>query len=202
MALERCRECGKDVSTEAATCPYCGVPRPTERRGATSASPAAGRDYVSRTLTSGERVHYRTRLHWISLLPGLAIAAIALAAAIALLVLAPAVTATLVAVAAILLFALIIALVEYLKYVSSEFAVTDARVLIKLGWIRRRSIEILVAKVESIVVDQPVLGRLLDYGTVIITGTGGTREAFDQIAAPLELREQVQAQIVAERGRG
>jgi uncharacterized membrane protein YdbT with pleckstrin-like domain len=151
---------------------------------------------VTQTLTGGERILYRTQLHWISLLPGLSLSVLALAGGVAM------VTVFTPAAVVLLVVAALIALVEYLKYISSEFAVTDARVLIKLGWIRRRSIEVLNAKVESIVVDQGVVGRVLGYGTVVITGTGGTRESFDRIAAPLELREQVQAQIVTARGRG
>ncbi len=195
MALKPCRECGQLVSTEASACPHCGVPRPTERP-ATGTPRSAGGDYVSRTLTGGERVLFRTRLHWITLLRGIVLGVIAAAAGIATLWVSAPVGGALLGVAAI------VALVEYLRYISAEFAVTDARVLIKLGWIRRRSIEVLISKVESIVVDQGVAGRILDYGTVVITGTGGTRESFDGIAAPLALREHVQEQIVASRGRG
>ncbi len=195
MALAACRECGRQVSTEATTCPHCGVPRPAETRVPGDRDAAGGRDYVSQSLTSGERVLYRTRLHWIMLVPGILLTLVVLAAGIAMFWVYEPVAIALVVIA------VLIAVVQYLKYVSSEFAVTEERVLIKVGWIRRRSIEVLVAKVESIVVDQGIAGRILDYGTVVITGTGGTRETFDGIASPLELRERVQAQIIAASGR-
>src|SRR4029077_2816860 len=67
----------------------------------------------------------------------------------------------------------------------------------KVGWIRRRSVETLLGKVEAVAVEQGIGGRLLDYGALVVTGTGGTRERFDRIAAPLEFRRQVQAQIAA-----
>jgi hypothetical protein len=75
--------------------------------------------------------------------------------------------------------------------------VTDKRVLIKLGLIGRDSLETLLTKIEAIGVDQDIRGRLFNYGTITVIGTGGTHEAFPQIAAPMEFRRQVQAQIVA-----
>jgi len=55
----------------------------------------------------------------------------------------------------------------------------------------------MLGKVEGIGVDQTLFGRLLDYGTITVTGTGGTKEPFTNIAAPLEFRRQVQGQISA-----
>lgn len=195
MALAECRECGRQISTEAATCPHCGVPRPAEHRSPGEREAPRRRDYVSQSLASGERVLYRTRLHWIMFLPGALLTLVVIAGGIGMFWVYEPVAI------ALLVVGVLIGMIQYLKYVSSEFAVTDARVLIKVGWIRRRSIEILISKVESIVVDQGIAGRIFGYGTVVITGTGGTREAFDGIASPLELRERVQAQIVASRGR-
>lgn len=86
---------------------------------------------------------------------------------------------------------------SWLRSKSSEFAVTDKRVVIKVGWIRRRTLETMLAKVEGIGVDQSLTGRLLGFGTIVVTGTGGTKEEFDRIANPLEFRRQVQAAISA-----
>ena len=86
---------------------------------------------------------------------------------------------------------------SWLRSRSSEFAVTDKRVVIKVGWIRRRTLETMLAKVEGIGVDQSLTGRLLGFGTIVVTGTGGTKEEFDRIADPLEFRRQVQAAISA-----
>lgn len=85
----------------------------------------------------------------------------------------------------------------HILYTSSEFAVTDRRVVIKVGFIQRRTLETLLGKVEAIEVNQGVLGRMLGYGTIVVTGTGGTREMFQNIAAPLEFRRQVQAQVTS-----
>ena len=54
------------------------------------------------------------------------------------------------------------------------------------------------AEIESVVVEESFLGRMLGYGTVILRGTGGTPEVFPQIAHPLQFREQVQRQIAGE----
>ena len=78
---------------------------------------------------------------------------------------------------------------------STEVAVSNKRVLIKSGFINRKSIEVLLPKIESIGVDESGLGRVLGYGSVVVRGTGGTFETFDRIAHPNEFRQQVQQQI-------
>jgi uncharacterized membrane protein YdbT with pleckstrin-like domain len=74
----------------------------------------------------------------------------------------------------------------------SEFAITNRRVIIKLGLVSRRTFEMNLSKIESVNVDQSLLGRMLGYGTITIIGTGGTRETFADIAAPVEFRRQFQ----------
>lgn len=82
------------------------------------------------------------------------------------------------------------------NFLTSEFGVSDKRVLMKTGFIARHSLETLLTKVESISVHQGALGRILDYGVIVIGGTGGSKEAFFGIRNPLEFRRQVQEQIV------
>ena len=82
-----------------------------------------------------------------------------------------------------------------IRRAATEVAVSNKRVLIKTGLLSRRSVEVLLPKVESIGVDESFLGRILGYGSVIVRGTGGTFETFDKIAHPNELRRQVQQQI-------
>ena len=78
---------------------------------------------------------------------------------------------------------------------ATEVAVSNRRVLIKMGLLSRRSVEVLLPKVESIGVDESFLGRMLGYGRVTVRGTGGTFETFDKIAHPNELRRRVQEQL-------
>ena len=82
-----------------------------------------------------------------------------------------------------------------IRRLATEVGVSNRRVLIKTGLLSRRSVEVLLPKVESIGVDEPFLGRMLGYGSVIVRGTGGTFETFDKIAQPNELRRQVQGQL-------
>jgi uncharacterized membrane protein YdbT with pleckstrin-like domain len=83
----------------------------------------------------------------------------------------------------------------WLDYATSEFGVTNKRVLIKTGLVRRRTVEMFLNKVENIGVDQSVMGRLIGSGNLTITGSGGTQEQFKHIGRPLDFRRQVHEQI-------
>ena len=78
---------------------------------------------------------------------------------------------------------------------ATEMAVTNRRVVIKTGLASRKTIEMLLNKVESIEVSETAFGRMLGYGTIVVIGTGGTPEPFQKVAHPLEFRSQVQQQI-------
>src|SRR5690349_21811759 len=75
---------------------------------------------------------------------------------------------------------------------TSEFAITNKRIIIKVGLVSRRTVEMNLSKVESVNVDQSILGRILGYGTITVIGTGGTREAFTNLAKPLLFRKAFQ----------
>ncbi len=79
-----------------------------------------------------------------------------------------------------------------IDYLTSEFAITNRRIIIKVGFISRRTLELNLSKVESVTVDQSIMGRILGYGNIIVIGTGGTKEPFGNICAPLEFRKQFQ----------
>lgn len=72
-----------------------------------------------------------------------------------------------------------------------EIGVTNKRVIIKTGLVRRNTHEVILQKVESISVDQTVLGRVIGYGTLKITGSGGTSEPYTNIAKPLDFKSHV-----------
>jgi len=80
-------------------------------------------------------------------------------------------------------------------YLTSEFAITSKRVLGKTGFLHRKSLDIVLAKVEAIRLSQSVVGRILDYGDIEVTGTGGTEEVLSFIPAPLEFRKTIQEQL-------
>jgi|SRR5450432_2059192 uncharacterized membrane protein YdbT with pleckstrin-like domain len=145
--------------------------------------------YIDRNLIEGERVVYRTRLHWLVFLwPVL----------FTLIVLLPG--AWLLANGSWqpffwvpLVIALFVLLPAFVKRQSSDFAVTNKRVMMKSGVFTTRSVELLLNKIEAIAVNQPLLGRMFGYGDIVVTGSGGTREAFSHIQSPLEFRRAVQS---------
>jgi uncharacterized membrane protein YdbT with pleckstrin-like domain len=83
----------------------------------------------------------------------------------------------------------------FIRYTTSEYAITNRRIMVKTGWIRRNSLEILLDKVEAIYVDQTILGRILNYGTIRIVGTGGTQDPFLYIPSPLIFRKYAEEQL-------
>ena len=149
-------------------------PIPTIRRTPQDTGSATG--YIDQYLMPGENVVYRTSVHWAIFLPGLSF-----------LIFANFLFFTFNRVAAIfgvwvlVLCVFPLAINAFLERFTSEFAVTNKRVLIKTGWLRRQSLETLLNKVETIRVDQDIFGRMLDYGTIVISGTGGSKEPFRRI---------------------
>lgn len=75
---------------------------------------------------------------------------------------------------------------------TDEFAITNKRVIIKTGLISRKTFEMNHSKIESINIDQGILGRILGYGTIRVVGSGGTKEIFPKIQNPLEFRKKFQ----------
>ena len=75
---------------------------------------------------------------------------------------------------------------------TSELVITDRRVLIKVGFIQRQTFEMFISKIEAVAVIQGMFGKMLDYGTVEIRGTGGSSESFTTIVAPLQFRDAIQ----------
>ncbi|HLY80816.1 MAG TPA: PH domain-containing protein, partial [Caulobacteraceae bacterium] len=79
--------------------------------------------------------------------------------------------------------------------VNTEIIVTTRRVIYKTGFISRNTVEMNLDKVESVLVQQGILGRMLDFGTVIIRGVGAGLEPVDNIDAPLDLHRHVGAPL-------
>lgn len=86
------------------------------------------------------------------------------------------------------LFTLFIA--PLIAYLTSEFAITNKRIIIKTGFISRNTFEMNLSKIESINVNQSIPARILGYGTIVIMGTGSTREPFDRIKDPMTFRKR------------
>jgi len=159
--------------------------------------------YVEKHLIAGEKIVYTTGLHWIVLLWPIVLSLLFGALGVALLVSSAtnhgaqtlASTPMIVGGLILLVIAAICIVTGILKRNATEMAVTDKRLVVKVGVAGRRTLELLLQKVESIAVEESLMGRVLGYGTVIVHGTGGTPEPFDQMAHPIEFRKQVQQQI-------
>ena len=78
--------------------------------------------------------------------------------------------------------------IAYVRYRTTELAITTKRVIVKHGFIRRRTVEINIAKVESIQVDQEILGRMFNFGTLVIAGAGDPQAPVSGISAPMDFR--------------
>jgi hypothetical protein len=162
--------------------PSDAVPIPVEALG----------DYARTTLAPNERPFFKTSLHWIVFVRFAVLALVVfLFAAIPFAIAVQAMTGSEIGWFALPLPTFIL-LPPALAYASSELVITDRRVLIKTGIVRRRSMEMFISKIESIAVDQAAVGRLLDFGTVTIRGTGGFEEPFEAIANPIVFRNWVQ----------
>jgi uncharacterized membrane protein YdbT with pleckstrin-like domain len=154
--------------------------------------------YASKHLIPGETLVYQTRLHWIILFWHIVFAVLFLAApAIALLYYYRQRTDVEYIAAILVATAVIVICVGLIQRNATEMAVTNKRVLIKQGLFSRRTLELLLQKVESIAVEESLMGRILGYGTVIIRGTGGTPEPFRKMASPLIFRRHVEEQIAS-----
>jgi uncharacterized membrane protein YdbT with pleckstrin-like domain len=165
--------------------------------------------YLERCLIPGEVVRYRARLHWSTILrPILAGTILDIAGVACLLFWAmrkegpptPALTVLAVAGAILLVLGSVVILIGAVRRASTEIVVTTRRVLIKTGIVERRTVELLLSKIESVDVTETVYGRMLGFGRVVLRGTGGTPEAFERIGNPLEFRRQIQSQVEAQQG--
>jgi len=77
-----------------------------------------------------------------------------------------------------------------LAFISTEFALTNRRIIGKRGFILRNTFEINLKQLESISISQPLIGRIFGFGNITIVGIGGTKEEFKAIMNPYELQKQ------------
>jgi uncharacterized membrane protein YdbT with pleckstrin-like domain len=159
--------------------------------------------YVTRVLQPGEAVVYATTLHWLVYFRAVVLLLIGVGLLVAsaevggtttypeyekYLVLALQVLA-----AIFVIFAILSALRALIRRTTTELAITDRRVIYKAGLLRRHTIEINRSKVETVGVNQSILGRMLGFGTVVVRGTGGSFEPIPFIAEPLTFRNHITA---------
>jgi uncharacterized membrane protein YdbT with pleckstrin-like domain len=151
--------------------------------------------YAEKVLQPGETIVYRARLHWIIYLAGLFFLILAVVAAVGAVALNNDTLRIGFLVAA--LIALAIGLFHMVRawigQASTEIIVTSRRIIYKTGFISRNTLEMNLDKVESVLVQQGLAGRMLNYGTVIVRGVGAGLEPVSRVARPLELHRRVSA---------
>ena len=144
--------------------------------------------YARRSLITGEVIRYETGIHWMILFWPLFFA-------FAIFIYANLADETSISVP--LLSVLVTGWLIYalIKKLSVEMAITNRRIIIKSGVFNQRFMELLLAKVESIVIEQDLTGRVMGYGKLVVTGTGGSPESFRFVRRPFDFREQVQSAV-------
>jgi len=148
--------------------------------------------YVDRVLQPGETVRHVSRVHWIVYLPGVGLCLVGLIG-YGIFVGDGSHTVLHGVVIVALGVGLLSMISAWFRRWTTEIAVTDRRVIYKRGFIRRHTIEMNMDKVESVDVNQSILGRILDYGTIIVRGTGAGLEPLTSIDSPIEFRNSVTA---------
>jgi uncharacterized membrane protein YdbT with pleckstrin-like domain len=150
--------------------------------------------YVDNVLQPGETVRYTGTLHWIIFLPAIVLLAFAVVGFVVMEI-SPAAGRGghifWIVIGVAFLFGVAHLIAAWIRQFGTEIAVTNHRIIYKQGIISRRSVEMNMDKVESVDVTQDIFGRIFDYGTVTIRGTGAGLEPLATIASPIALRNAI-----------
>jgi len=139
--------------------------------------------YVDNALIKGEQVVHRANVSWLAALPALIFSVL--------------ISMTLV----LIPVAIVIMLVVAVRIYSTELAITNKRVIAKFGFIRRNTVELKLDRIEGLRINQGIFGRIFNYGSVVVSGTGVTQAPIPAIDSPLEFRRLcLEASESASRG--
>ena len=124
--------------------------------------------YIDDSLIEGERVLHQARMSWWSQFWLLFLGVLTLVVGVGLVLL----------------------VVAWIRMKSTEIAITNKRVIAKVGFISRSTVEINLDKVEALKVEQGFWGRMLNYGTILMSGAGTSVAPMRDIADPLVFRRK------------
>ncbi|HVF70846.1 MAG TPA: PH domain-containing protein [Chthoniobacterales bacterium] len=170
--------------------PVAIPPPPPPPASSAPIDPKSLGSYTTTTLQPNERPLHHTTIHWMALAGSITGAALSLVVIVPIAMLAA--WKDMYWGWLLLLIPIGILLSAAVTVKTSELVITDRRVLIKVGFIQRHTFEMFISKIESVAVFQSMLGRLFNFGTVEIRGTGGSSESFPTIADPLKFRDAIQ----------
>ncbi|WP_336936496.1 PH domain-containing protein [Acinetobacter beijerinckii] len=85
----------------------------------------------------------------------------------------------------------VLIMIAIINVLTTELAITNRRIIAKTGLIRRNTIELKVNRVESLGVNQSILGRIFNFGSIVVKGVGGSNAPIPFISKPMEFRQQV-----------
>lgn len=159
-------------------------------------------DYLDKALLNGEQMIHRSRPHWVLFFPALVWFGVTLLLSylipknpqmmtLILLNLSP----YQIIILASMIITIFMFISAYIKFAFTEFVITNRRILMKTGFIQRNICEILLVRVESIIINQNIGGRLLDYGSITLIGMGGSRDPFNFVPQPLKFRHHLEQEI-------
>ena len=142
--------------------------------------------FIEKNLANNERIVYKANLHWWIYGRGIVLIILGI-----LIGLADKGSQDVTAFGGLLVFCGIVSLIlAFMRSSSSEFVVTNRRIMLKTGVLKRQFIELQLNRAEGLRVDQGILGRILNYGTLFVT-SGGAKETFSPIANPYEFKKQI-----------
>lgn len=154
--------------------------------------------YVEKNLVSGEEIIYKGSIHWLIYAKGILFILFGalLGILVSSLIAVPEVTTLvksqifLILQCSIIVIGLFLLLNAFIFVKTTELAITSKRIIAKFGFIRRNTIELNHAKIESLSVEQGIIQRIFNLGTITINGTGGNKTPMRYIAKPLDFRKE------------
>lgn len=189
MALIKCKECGKEYSDFLDDCPNCEVKQDTYRPKYVQSSL-----YIDQQLVPGEYLIYKCKIHW----------QIWISPIIWSLVLGPIILGIFLqgGIGGAFLFAFILFIIwlsAYMRYTGTDLAITNKRVICKFGFIWRKSYEINLDKIEGVILEQSVLGRIFDCASVVIRGVGTSSAPVPYILDFREFKQKLMMECESHR---
>jgi uncharacterized membrane protein YdbT with pleckstrin-like domain len=154
--------------------------------------------YLEELLGQGETVLFRTRRHGFVLFTRVLLEGILL-----VLLAAAAVFATrawpsygqwvALGAAALAVIVLISALIDFVRWSNEQYVVTDRRVIQLKGVVNKNVLDSSLEKINDVELDQSLLGRMFDYGSIeILTASEEAINRMESIAHPLQFKRAMQ----------